>query len=182
MSVNCVWWRFTFWHLSVQFVRGVECICRRLCHQLVPQGAVAAASLKAAASNRAVRVTDGPRHDVWLLLSSHRPALVVFGQVTSASCASHRVPGAPLCLGINMIHGTTWQTLSDGPHCPWDGNQILLGLFQLPLQLDTLLSRVGIYALYICSVHDRVQCEVMQNYCCAGISGMQNTCTLAFIR
>lgn len=126
---------------------------------------MAAANLNAATSNRAVRVTDGLRHDVWLLLSSHRPALVVFGQVTSASCASHRVPGAPICcLGVNMIHGATWQTLSDGPHCPWDGNQILLGLFQLPLHLDTLLSRVGIYSPYICSVHDGMQCGVMQNY------------------
>ncbi len=163
--------------LSVQLVRGVECICRRLCHQLIPQGPVAAANLKAAASNRAVRVTDGLRHDVWLLLSSHRPALVVFGQVTSASCASHCVPGAPVCcLGVNMIHGTTWQTLSDGPHCLWrrksDSPRFVPAAFALR---HTLLSRVGIYSLYICSVHNRMQCEVKQS------QGMQSTCTLAFI-
>lgn len=80
-----------------------------------PEGPVAAANLKVAASNRAVWVTDCLWHDVWLLPSSHRPAWVVFGQVTSASCASHRVPAAPICcLGVNMIHGATWQALSDG--------------------------------------------------------------------
>lgn len=120
--------------LCLQLMRDTECICRRLCHQLVSQGPVAAANLKVAASNRAVWVTDGLWHDVWLLLSSHRPAWVVFGQVTSASCASLRVPGAPMCcLGVNIIHGATWQMLSDEPHCLRDRNQILLGLFQQPL-------------------------------------------------
>lgn len=52
------------------------------------------------------------------------------------------VPGAPICcLGVNMIHGTAQQIMSDGSHCRKDGNQIVLGLFQWLLYPDTLLSR-----------------------------------------
>lgn len=36
------------------------------------------------------------------------------------------------CLGVNMIHGSAWEVLSDGPHYPWDGNQIPQALFQQP--------------------------------------------------
>jgi len=44
------------------------------------------------------------------------------------------VPGAPICcLGVNMIHCATQLILSDGPHCPKDGNQIVLCLLQQSL-------------------------------------------------
>lgn len=44
-----------------------------LCHQLVPPGTTPSTNHSAAASNQALGLTDGLWHDVWLLLSSHRP-------------------------------------------------------------------------------------------------------------
>ncbi len=157
----------------------MECICRKVCHQFVPQGPVAATNLKVAASNRAVQVTDGLCHDVWLLLSPHKLAWVVFGQVTSASCASHCVPGALMCcLGVNVIHGTTWQMLSDGPHCLWGlkSDSLRFVSAAVPaLYLSTLLGRFWIYCFYIYLLDDRIQCDLIQTWCFAG-----SACTIAF--
>lgn len=139
---------------SAQLVRDIQCICRMLCHQIIPQGLVAVANLKAVASNRA----DGLWHDVWSLLSSHRPAWVVFGQVTSTSCASLYVPGGPIyCLSLNMIHGTTRQTLSDGPHCPREGDEVLL-VFPRPCTRG-----IGNCSIYICCMTDTCCTECMQS-------------------
>lgn len=108
-------------------------------------------------------------------------AWVVFDQVTSTSYASFRLPEALMCcLGANIIYSTTWQMLSDWPHCLWDGNQILLGWLQQPWHVGILHGRVGIRCLYVGSGSDRIQCDIMQIEHFAGLSVTQNSYTCLY--
>lgn len=137
LSLLCVW--------GVQISSDLECICGSLCHQLVPPGPGGCDKSQSGCLKSSSLGDGWPL--AWCMAAAVFPQAcerVVFGQVTSASCASHRVPGAPMCcLGVNIIHGPTWQRLSDGAHCLWDGNQILPGLFfSSPFVLRHTLSSV----------------------------------------